>query len=115
VDLGFVLSFCATLGLMVFNKRISRALSWIPGVVREDLSTTISASLAVWPVLYFAFGEVNFLSPLVNVLVLWTIPVITIFGMIAGVMGLFVPFLGRLILYLIYPLVEWFLFVVGIF
>lgn len=108
-DLGFMLSFTATASLMLLSGGIKNRLRFVPGIVRNDLATTLAASIGVAPIIYFAFGTVNLLSPLVNALVLWTIPVITILGMVGGVVG------SRLILLLVYPLTSWFVFVVELF
>lgn len=114
IDLGFILSFAATLSLILFGKKIDRLLHFVPGIFRQDLAVTISAQIGVAPILYFAFGQFNPLSPFINVLVLWTIPLITIIGFIGGIFGLIVPEVGRLILFLAYPMTLWFNFIASI-
>lgn len=114
LDLGFWLSFIATLSLILFQKKIDYKLSWLPGVLREGLSTSLSAQIGVAPILYFTFGYVNILSPIINALVLWCIAPITIIGMISGIVGVIFPWLGSAILWLTYPLTYWFDCVVSI-
>lgn len=113
-DIGFLLSFFATLSLILFQKRIQRFFKLVPSVIREDLSTTIAAQIGVFPILVFAFGQFNILSPFINALVLWAVPLITILGIIGGITGLLIPGLGQLILFLAYPLTSWFIFVVNL-
>ena len=115
VDLGFWLSFCATASLMVFGKAFERFCRKVPGLLREGLSTSLAAQIGVSPILYYMFGYVSIVSPLVNALVLWTIPYITIIGMVSGVLGVIIEPLGRLVLYLAYPLTAWFVFVIRVF
>jgi competence protein ComEC len=111
-DLGFILSFMATASLMLFEKRVEKFLSFVPKVLRQDLSTSLSAQVAVAPILFVSFGQFNLFSPIINALVLWTIAPITIIGMIAGFLGFLFEPIARLVLYLAYPLTSWFVFVV---
>ncbi len=87
----------------------------IPVILREGLSTSLAAQIGVAPILLVTFGQFNLLSPLINALVLWTIAPITIIGAIGGLIGVFVPGLGRMILYLTFPLSAWFVYIVNIF
>jgi competence protein ComEC len=114
VDIGFLLSFFATLSLILFQKRIQKFFKLVPSIIREDLSTTTAAQIGVFPILLFAFGQFNILSPFINALVLWTVPLITILGMVGGVAGLIIPGMGQVILFLAYPLTSWFIFVVNL-
>lgn len=114
-DLGFILSFSATLSLILFEAKVSKRLQVIPAIVRNDLSTSIAAQILVSPILFLAFGQINLLSPLINALVLWTIPPLTIIGMIASLLSLIIGSLATYVLYLTYPLSEWFVRIVGFF
>ena len=114
-DLGFILSFVATLSLILFGTKIDRYLYFVPGFLREGLSTSLAAQVGVAPILYATFGQFNLLSPVINGLVLWLIGPLTVIGMLAGLIGLVLPFLGKLILYLVYPLSWWFMWVVNLF
>lgn len=114
-DLGFILSFVATASLILFERKIRTKLVRLPSIVREDFSTSLAAQIGVAPILWATFGQFNFLSPVVNALVLWTIAPITIIGMISGLVGLIVPLLARLILFVTYPMTSWFVYVVQLF
>jgi len=113
---SFQLSFLATLGIVAFGntlsgfvKRFSRSESFLV----EDFSTTLSAQVFVLPFVSYYFGRVSVVSFLVNPLVLWTIPIITVMGMLLLFLGsicsLF-AFLGSLF---IYPFLDIFVRVVG--
>jgi ComEC/Rec2-related protein len=114
LDLGFWLSFVATLSLILFQKRVDGYLTRVPGVLREGLSTSLAAQIGVAPILYFTFGSFNIFSPVINALVLWTIAPITIIGMISGILSIIIPSLGSIILWLGYPLAFYFCQVVQI-
>ena len=114
-DLGFVLSVVATASLMLFERKVSRLIQFVPGLFREGFSTSLAAQVGVAPILYVTFGSFNILSPLINALVLWTVPMITVIGGISGILGLLVFDLGRLTSYLIFPLTTWFIYIVKLF
>ena len=74
-SLSFQLSFLATLGIILYSHSFE-------DFFRSDLSTTLSAQVLVWPLISYVFGRVSIVSPIVNALVLWTVPPATIFGFI---------------------------------
>lgn len=114
-DLGFILSFAATASLLVFESRVRERIEFVPPVFREGLSTSLAAQIVVLPILYWYFGKLNVLSPVINALVLWTIPPITVIGTISGLFGIFIPEIGRYVILLLYPLTTWFVAVVHLF
>lgn len=114
-DWGFIMSFLATLALIVFEPSIRRKLSRVPVLLREGLSTSIAAQIGVAPVLVFAFNQFNWLSPIYNMLILWTVPPITILGMFAGLLSLLSVTLGQAVLYLVFPFAYIFVKMIDIF
>jgi competence protein ComEC len=115
IDIGFILSFASTASIMLFQKRITGFLKRVPEIIKEDFATTLAAQIGVTPILFVTFGQFNIWSPIANILVLWTVPGIMILGAVGGVMGLIVPDLGKLIIYLCYPILWWFVRVVSLF
>lgn len=114
-DIGFILSFVAIASLMIFEAKIRKYLMKIPVILREGLSTSLAAQIGVAPILLVTFGQFNLMPPLINALVLWTITPITIVGAIGGLIGVYVPSLGRMILYLTFSLSAWFVYIANIF
>jgi competence protein ComEC len=115
VDIGFILSFVSTASLMLFEKKIRLKLAKIPKVLKEGLSTSLAAQIGVAPILFVTFGQFNILSPIANTLVLPVVAPLMILGSLGGVVGLIVPFLGKAILWLAYPMLWWFTNMVKIF
>jgi competence protein ComEC len=115
LDIGFILSAIATLSLILFEKSVRKRLSLVPAIFKESLSTTLAAQIGVTPILYVTFGSIYILSPIVNALVLWTIPLITILGMISAITFPIFPWVSKITLYLAYPLTSWFTVVVDMF
>ena len=89
-DIGFQLSFMATLGLMVLASRLKNAFVLLKYLkpVSSDLSETLSAQIFTLPILVISFGHFNPLSLLPNVLTLWLIPFLMVLGLLIGFLGL---------------------------
>ncbi len=109
VDVGFQLSFLATLGIILFKpgffsfETVTDRSRTILKSLLDDVGTTIAAQVGAMPVLLSVFGTIGILSVLVNALVLWTIPVIMTFGAISLVAGLILEPIGVIFLYLCLP------------
>lgn len=114
-DIGFALSFTSSASIMLFEKRIKNKFKFLPVIIKDGFSTSLAAQIGVAPILFVTFGQFNLLSPIINALVLWTIPYIMILGSLGGIIGLVFPLLGKLVLWLGYPLMWWFTEIVNIF
>ena len=97
LDIGFQLSFLATLGLIFMTPLLERIFQKVPSFLflKETLITTISAQIFVLPLILLYFGRFSLLSPITNILVLPIIPVTMLFGFIALMISL-IPFLFTL-------------------
>lgn len=111
-DLSFQLSFLATLGLIVLYPMIDRLIPGKGAPLRENLATTLAAQVLVWPLIAYTFGQVSLLSPLVNTLVLWTVPISTILGLVTTTMAIFVRQAGYLLMVPVNLLLSFFIRVV---
>ncbi len=109
-DIGFQLSFVATLGILYIKPLFGKK----KGLVSEVL-TTITAQIATLPILLANFGTYSIYSVLVNGLVLWTVPILMAVGGIGAIIGLIFAPLGQLIIYFCYPLLLYFETIVNIF
>jgi competence protein ComEC len=107
-DIGFQLSFAATLGLILlvppfeerFESLLSRRLSKEQAkttvrLLSEPLIVTLAAQLAVWPLTVYYFHRFSLISPLSNFLILPAQPPVMIVGGIATVAGSLHPYLGQ--------------------
>ena len=98
LDIGFQLSFMATLGLVWLSQPwlvMARKQGW-PTIFGEALVLTSAAQVLTLPLLGFYFHQVSLVSLLSNVLVVPVLEVITgLGGLILGVA--WVPFLGPLL------------------
>lgn len=113
-DVGFQLSFAATAGILAFSSSIIKRLVLVP-VFREDLATTLAAQIAVSPILFFNFGQFSVISPLVNALILWTVPLIMAGGGIIAFLGVLWEPLGQVASWFVWIPLEYFVRIVQIF
>lgn len=104
-DIGFQLSFMATLGILVLPSILSRGQN---NSFLGDLLTTISAQIFTLPIIISNFGIYSLWSVVVNVLVLWTVPILMILGAFASVVSFIYEPLAGLLLYLCLPLLSYF-------
>lgn len=105
-DIGFQLSFMATLGLIYLGPIFSKKFSKLPEFFkfRETFVMTLSAQLFVLPLLLFYFKNFSLVSLPANVLILPLIPYLMAVGFIAGALGMILGSLGQIVGYL-----AWFL------
>ncbi|MBD2000584.1 ComEC/Rec2 family competence protein [Leptolyngbya sp. FACHB-541] len=88
-DLGFQLSFLATLGLIVTVPPLTQRLDWLPPAIATLIVVPLAAYLWTLPLQLYAFGVVSPYSILLNVLATPLITLISIGGMISAVAALF--------------------------
>lgn len=83
-SISFQLSLAATFGLVFFGSLIQEKVGQLglKGFVKEDLATTLSAQIFVAPLLLYYFKSLSLISVVVNSLILWTVPIITVAGFI---------------------------------
>ncbi len=88
-DIGFQLSFMATLGLIlvapVFESFITDGFSKLK--LKDFFISTLATQIAVLPLLIYHIGEVSLVAVVVNVLVLPVVPLAMLLTFAAGVVG----------------------------
>ncbi len=113
-DVGFQLSFLATLGIL-FIPTVGQGAGLVKRLFSETVGTTFAAQIATLPILLGVFGSFGILSLLVNALVLWTVPILMTIGSLSVlIMFIFEP-LAKLLLLLALPFLLFFEAVVGFF
>ncbi|MBN1494150.1 ComEC family competence protein [Candidatus Peregrinibacteria bacterium] len=88
-DVGFQLSFCATLGLIIMGDRIKKVLFFLPEVfgIKEGTVMTLSAQIFALPVILLNFERFSIISPLANILISPFIPLSMLFGFISAILS----------------------------
>ena len=94
LDLGFQLSFLATLGLIVTVPAITKRLGWLPPTIASLIAVPLAATIWTLPLQIYVFGVLPSYAILLNIISTPLISVISIGGIISAVAGLIVPFAG---------------------
>ncbi|MGL6339967.1 MAG: ComEC/Rec2 family competence protein, partial [Waterburya sp.] len=101
-DLGFQLSFLATLGLIVTLPGLEAKLDWLPPTITTLFAVPLAASIWVLPLLGYVFNAVATYSLLVNILCTPLITIISLGGMLSAIAAIFIPILGSAIAWLLF-------------
>ncbi len=107
-DRGFQLSFLATLGLIVASPLFLKLFRFLPRFlgIRESAAASAAAQIFVLPLLLSWGGEITFLSPFANVLVVGVVPAVMFFGFAGGVLGFLWTAAGQWIASVAYVLIS---------
>lgn len=114
-DLSFQLSFLATFGMVVIAPVLAFRLKALPLFLRENLSVTLGAQLAVFPVIAQNFHQLSLVSLPANLLTLWTIPYIMSWGLIMLIFAQISDFMAKIVALLLNILLTYFIYIVKFF
>ncbi len=94
-DSGFQLSFLAVLGIGWFYPIIGKWAEKIKNrflkVVADGLNITIAAQIFTLPIIAFNFSTISIISPLANILILWTMASLMVAVLIAFIPAIMFP------------------------
>ncbi|MEO1067819.1 MAG: ComEC/Rec2 family competence protein [Cyanobacteria bacterium J06638_6] len=113
-DVGFRLSVMATLGLMVAVKPITERLEWLPTTLAAVAAVPLAAYLWTIPLSLYYFNTLTTYSILLNMVTTPLVMVISLGGMVSGLVAVVWPWLGSLVAWplglpthLLMALVRW--------
>ncbi len=119
-DLGFQLSFCAVLGLVLFADPISLGLQrllerilpsrlalTLHGLLVEPLVATLAAQITTLPLTILYFGKLALVALPVNLLIVPAQAALLVLGLVAIAVYVFVPALGTLLLWADMLFLSW--------
>lgn len=106
-DIGFLLSICATIGIIVasgpieyflFPKKLGKhyRLTGIYRAFTRIFAASIAAILFTLPIMAVAFGSVSIIAPLANLLLIYPVQGLFILGMLTALLE-WIPFMGILL------------------
>ncbi|MGK7904856.1 MAG: ComEC/Rec2 family competence protein [Hormoscilla sp.] len=101
-NLGFQLSFLATLGLVVTVPGLVKRLDWLPPAIASLIAVPLAASVWTLPLLLYSFGLVSPYSIFVNIITTPLIGAIAMGGFISALAALIWPTAGSAIAWLLY-------------
>lgn len=95
-DIGFQLSFIATLGLIIIAPKLEVLFKKesVFSAVREYFIATVATQIAVLPLLLYQMGQVSVVAVVVNILVLPIVPLAMLSTFVTGIVALLSSFLA---------------------
>lgn len=114
-SISFQLSFLATFGVLVVAPLMEVLFKRLPELFRQDLAVSTSAQLMTWPIIAANFGQLSILGIISNVMVLWTVSLIMLFGSVGVLIASLFPGLENWILFIPKLLLVYFIYVVELF
>lgn len=119
-NVGFQLSFAATLGLMLYVGPWSRwtethlrrfadpeRANELTRTLSEIVLATLAAMLLTLPLIAYHFGQLSLISPLANLFILPAQPGVMIWGGLATLTGLVIPAVGQLFAWVSWLFLSW--------
>jgi competence protein ComEC len=114
-DLGFQLSFLATIGLQITVPPLVKRLDWLPTLIATLVAIPIAAYIWTLPLLLYVFGVVSPYSIPANIIVTPLISIISIGGIISALLALVSPIAGTVSAWLLHYPTHWLLAIVDFF
>lgn len=102
-DIGFILSFLATLGIILYNKKIQRYLYRLPQKLNESLSITLSAQVFSMPYAMCALNNISLFFIPANLILIPLYSFLILFGNLE-LLTFKVPVISRLIISMLYSI-----------
>ncbi len=98
-DIGFQLSFLAVIGIVYLSPFVEKIFSKLPSVLafRDSVIITLSAMITTLPLSVYYFGRLAIISPLINFVLLPSIPLSMGLSFLTSVAGLLSDKLGQII------------------
>lgn len=105
-DIGFVLSFLATLGIILFNKDLNKKLYKLSNTVRSTIAISISAQVFTFPIVILCFNEISLNFIIGNILIIPLINLLVILGNVL-IFAEIIPIIFNYILYLCHYIIKY--------
>ena len=105
-NIGYVLSFLATLGIILFNKDLNKKLYKLPNSIRNTITISLSAQILTLPIIILYFNEVSLNFIVGNILVVPFINVLVVLGNIL-IFIVEIPSLFNYIMYICHYIIKY--------
>lgn len=128
-DVGFQLSFAATLGLILYAEPLSQFVVRLLAVLKVTTETiekisqpisdffllTLAAQLTTIPIMAYHFNRLSVVSFIANPFILPAQPAVMILGGLADMLGMIFEPLGQIVAYIAWPFVAYTIHAVELF
>jgi competence protein ComEC len=114
-DIGFELSFLATLGLIVTVEPLQQKLDWLPPTIADLITVPLAATIWTLPLQLYVFKVFPLYSLPANILTSPLISIISIGGTIGALIGAIIPIAGSAVSWLLYVPTQLLIWIVELF
>lgn len=96
-DVGFQLSFLATIGIVYLSPHFKKLLAMLPeGLkIRESATMTLSAQVTTLPIIITNFERLSVVAPLANIMIVPLMPLTMMAGFVSGLVSFVSLALGK--------------------
>mgnify|MGYP006336760303 CR=1 FL=1 len=109
-NLSFLLSYGATLGIILFGSSQTKPRWWLP----NELRISLAAQLFTTPIIFLYFKQISLISPVTNVLISFIVGPLMLLGFCIGMAGLIHPALTIPFAFIAIGMLKYLLFVVNL-
>lgn len=109
-NVSFLLSYGATLGIILFGAPDSKAPWWFP----QELRISLAAQLFTTPIIFIYFKQISLVSPISNVLISFIVGPLMFLGFCIGILGLIHPYLALPFVVIATGMLKYLLFIVDL-
>lgn len=88
-DVGFQLSYAATLGLLLFVPVFEKLLKSFPKWLSGSIGVCVGAQIAIIPIIAYYFNKVSIVSFIANLVIVPVVGIITALGFLTGFCSVF--------------------------
>lgn len=128
-DVGFQLSFAATLGLILYAEPLSQFVARLLAILKVTTETiekisqpisdffllTLAAQITTIPIMAYHFNRLSVISFIANPFILPAQPAVMILGGLADMLGMIFEPLGQIVAYIAWPFVAYTIHAVELF
>ncbi|MBE0069546.1 DNA internalization-related competence protein ComEC/Rec2 [Thermoanaerobacterium thermosaccharolyticum] len=114
-DIGFQLSFVATLSILLLYNPVKDMLKIKNEKLKEVVSVTVAAQLGTIPITIYSFHNLSIISLLPNIIIVPIVSITVILGFLSALIGLIFSPLAIILNMINTPIVELILFLTKIF
>lgn len=117
-DVGFQLSFAATLGLVILEEPlrvIFARLAALPEAVMMAATSTLAAQIFTLPILLWQFGQISLVAPVTNILILPFVPLAMFMVALTYVLDKIIPIIGVFVSGLTQVILDYIILVIKFF
>jgi competence protein ComEC len=95
-DLGFQLSFLATLGLILTVSLLKNKIDYLPNLIAEPMAISLAATLWTLPLLMYNFNSIALYSIPINIITTPLVTLISLGGVFSAFIALIYPPFGSI-------------------